>query len=118
MEDVVDVPVDGVVGEQGSADTGGACADAGLGEVVGGGVDAVSVVVDVGAAVAVAVDTWNPVARRGRPSARHRDLVEALHELYHQAGYPGTRAISDDSREPPGPSSQDPGAESQCRTPN
>ena len=57
VEDVVDVPVDVVVGEQGSADTGGACADPGLGEVVGGGEDAVGVVVDVGAAVAVAVDT-------------------------------------------------------------
>ena len=57
VEDVVDVPVDVVVREEGSADTGRAGADAGLGEVVGGGVDAVGVVVDVGAAVAVAVDT-------------------------------------------------------------
>jgi hypothetical protein len=29
----------------------------------------------------------------------HRDLVEALHELYRQAGLPGTRTISQDSRE-------------------
>ena len=57
VEDVVDVPVDVVVGEQGLADAGGAVADAGLGEVVGGGEDAVGVVVDVGSAVVVAVDT-------------------------------------------------------------
>jgi hypothetical protein len=43
VEDVVDVPVDVVVGEEGSADTGGTRADAELGEVVGGGVDAVSI---------------------------------------------------------------------------
>jgi hypothetical protein len=57
VEDVVDVPVDVVVCEEGSADTGGPRADAGFGEVVGGGIHAVGVVVDVGAAVAVAVDT-------------------------------------------------------------
>ena len=45
-----------VVGEQGSADAGGAVGDAGPGEVVRGGEDAVGVVADVGAAVAVAVD--------------------------------------------------------------
>jgi hypothetical protein len=46
-----------VVGEQRAADAGDPCADPELGEVVGGGVDAVGVVVDVGAAVAIAVDT-------------------------------------------------------------
>jgi hypothetical protein len=49
VEDVVDIPVDGVVGEQCPPDTGGACPDAGFGEVVGGGVNAIGVVVDVGA---------------------------------------------------------------------
>jgi hypothetical protein len=57
VEDVVDVPIHMVVREEGSADTCRASRDAGFGEVVGGGVDAVGVVVDVGAAVAVAVDT-------------------------------------------------------------
>src|ERR1019366_1415577 len=56
VEDVVDVPVGVVVGEDRRSDAVGAFGDAGLGEVVRGGVDAVGVVAYVGAAVAVAVD--------------------------------------------------------------
>jgi hypothetical protein len=33
------------------------------------------------------------------PPGPRRDLVEALHELYRQAGFPGTRTISKDSRD-------------------
>jgi ribosomal protein S13 len=33
------------------------------------------------------------------PPGRQRDLVEALHELYRQAGIPGTRTISKESRD-------------------
>jgi hypothetical protein len=65
VEDVIDVPVEVVVGEQGAANPGGAGSDPGFGEVMGGGVDAVGVVVDVGAAVAVAVDI------HGGPGAGH-----------------------------------------------
>src|SRR5512132_1250581 len=71
VEDVVDVPVERVVSEEGSADTRGAGRDAGFGEVVGGGVDAVGVVVDVGAAGPVAVDTHRS------PGGRH-ELHQAL----------------------------------------
>jgi hypothetical protein len=49
VEDAVNV----VVGEEGPPDTGGAGANPRFGEVVGGGVDAVGVVVDVGLAVTV-----------------------------------------------------------------